>query len=360
MIKRRQTRQVQVGGVRVGGNAPISVQSMLTTDTRDVEGSLNEITRLAEAGCDIIRLAVPDAEASAALKEICLHSPIPVVADIHYDYRLALAAIRAGANAIRINPGNMLDEEGIRQVATLARRRSVPIRVGVNSGSISKEVRNLYDGVNAQSLAYTALEACKALENYDFEDICVSAKASSPLMMIETYRMLSDHFDYPLHLGVTEAGTVNEGTIRSTIGIGSLLLDGIGDTIRVSLTADPIQEVKVGISILRSLSLRDEGVRLISCPTCGRTEVDLMNMAQELEAKLAPIKAPLTVALMGCSVNGPGEAREADVGLAGGRGFFFLFKKGDIIAKLSQKDAIPALMAEIDKLLEESEQSNGI
>ncbi|NLC41083.1 MAG: flavodoxin-dependent (E)-4-hydroxy-3-methylbut-2-enyl-diphosphate synthase [Clostridiaceae bacterium] len=360
MIKRRETRQVQVGGVRVGGGAPISVQSMLTTDTRNVEASLSEITRLADAGCDIIRLAVPDADAAAALKEICLHSPIPVVADIHYDYRLALAAIRSGANAIRINPGNMREEEGIREIAGLARKRSVPIRVGVNSGSISKEIRDLYDGVNSKSLAYSALLACEALEKYGFEDICVSAKASSPLMMIETYRILSDHFDYPLHLGVTEAGTEREGTIRSAIGIGSLLLDGIGDTIRVSLTADPIQEVRVGISILKSLELREEGVRLISCPTCGRTEVDLMNMAGELEDKLAHIKTPLTVALMGCSVNGPGEAREADVGLAGGRGFFLLFKKGDIIAKVSQKDAIPALMAEISKLLEESEQSDGI
>ncbi len=360
MIKRRETRQVQVGGVRVGGKAPISVQSMLTTDTRNVEASLSEIIRLADAGCDIIRLAVPDAEAAAALKEICLHSPIPVVADIHYDYRLALASIRAGANAIRINPGNMREEEGIREIAGLARKRSVPIRVGVNSGSISKEIRDLYDGVNSKSLAYSALKACEALEKYGFEDICVSAKASSPLMMIETYRILSDHFDYPLHLGVTEAGTEREGTIRSAIGIGSLLLEGIGDTIRVSLTADPIQEIKVGISILKSLELREEGVRLISCPTCGRTEVDLMNMAGELEDKLAHIKTPLTVALMGCSVNGPGEAREADVGLAGGRGFFLLFKKGDIIAKVSQKDAIPALMSEIDNLLEESEQSDGI
>ncbi|MDD2426891.1 MAG: flavodoxin-dependent (E)-4-hydroxy-3-methylbut-2-enyl-diphosphate synthase [Eubacteriales bacterium] len=359
-MKRRETRQVQVGGVRVGGNAPISVQSMLTTDTRNVQESLSEIMRLADGGCDIIRLAVPDAEAAAALKDICLHSPIPVVADIHYDYRLALAAIRAGANAIRINPGNMREEEGVREIATLARKRSVPIRVGVNSGSISKEIRNLYDGVNAQSLAYSAYQACQALEKFGFEDICVSAKASSPLMMIETYRMLSEHFDYPLHLGVTEAGTEREGTIRSAVGIGSLLVDGIGDTIRVSLTADPIQEVKVGISILRSLGLRDEGVRLISCPTCGRTEVDLMNMAAELEEKLSLIKAPLTVALMGCSVNGPGEAREADVGLAGGRGFFLLFRKGDIIRKVSQEEAIPALMAEIAKLLEESEQTNGI
>ncbi|NLV99418.1 MAG: flavodoxin-dependent (E)-4-hydroxy-3-methylbut-2-enyl-diphosphate synthase [Clostridiaceae bacterium] len=359
-MKRRETRQVQVGGVRVGGNAPVSVQSMLTTDTRDVGKSLGEIMRLADAGCDIIRLAVPDAEAAAALNEICLHSPIPVVADIHYDYRLALASIRAGANAIRINPGNMREEEGIREIANLARKRSVPIRVGVNSGSISKEVRDLYKGVNSKSLAYSALQACEALAKYGFEDICVSAKASSPLMMIETYRILSDHFDYPLHLGVTEAGTESEGTIRSAIGIGSLLLEGIGDTIRVSLTADPIQEIKAGIAILKSLELREEGVRLISCPTCGRTEVDLMNMAQELEAKLAHIKTPLTVALMGCSVNGPGEAREADLGLAGGRGFFLLFKKGDIIAKVSQKDAIPALMAEIDKLLEETEQSDGI
>lgn len=360
MIKRKETRQVQVGNIRVGGMAPISVQSMLTTDTRNAKYCLSEITRLAAAGCDIIRLAVPDAEAAASLKEICLHSPIPVVADIHYDYRLALASIRAGANAIRINPGNMREEAGIREVATLARKRSVPIRVGVNSGSISKEIRNLYDGVNAQALAYSALQACEALEKYGFEDICVSAKASSPLMMIKTYRLLSDSIDYPLHLGVTESGTEREGTIRSAIGIGSLLLDGIGDTIRVSLTADPIQEVKAGLSILRSLSLRSEGVRLISCPTCGRTEVDLMNMAQELEEKLASITAPLTVALMGCSVNGPGEAREADVGLAGGRGFFFLFKKGDIIAKVSQKDAIPALMAEIHKLLEEPEHSNGV
>ncbi len=346
-------KQIQVGPVLIGGGAPVSVQSMCVTDTRDVKSTLEEIGRLDEAGCDIVRVAVPDAEAAQALQRICLKSPIPVVADIHFDYRLAISAIRSGANKIRINPGNMRDKNGLAKIAKEARKAYVPIRVGVNAGSLDRRVVDEYGGVTPEALAASAVLAVRELERLDFTDLVVSAKASSPRLMIETYRLLSDALDYPLHLGVTEAGTKSEGVIRSAVGIGTLLAEGIGDTIRVSLTADPVEEIHAAIAILKALELRQRGATLISCPTCGRTEVPLMEIAEEMERRLASIKEPIKVAVMGCVVNGPGEAREADVGIAGGRDHFVLFRKGEVVRKVSKEEAADALTAAIGEILSE-------
>lgn len=352
-MDRKIKKQIQVGPVLIGGGAPVSVQSMCMTDTRDVKSTLEEIGRLEEQGCDIVRVAVPDAEAAHALQRICLKSPIPVVADIHFDYRLAIAAIRSGANKIRINPGNMRDDNGLAEIAKEARKAFVPIRVGVNAGSLDRRLVDEYGGVTPEALAASAVLAVRELERLDFTDLVVSAKASSPRLMIETYRLLSDALDYSLHLGVTEAGTKSEGVIRSAVGIGTLLAEGIGDTIRVSLTADPVDEVRAGFAILKALELRQHGATLISCPTCGRTEVPLIEIAEEMESRLAAIKEPIKVAVMGCVVNGPGEAREADVGIAGGKDHFVLFRQGELVRKISKEEAVDALTAEIDKLLSE-------
>ncbi|HHW94037.1 MAG TPA: flavodoxin-dependent (E)-4-hydroxy-3-methylbut-2-enyl-diphosphate synthase [Clostridiaceae bacterium] len=346
-------KQVLVGPVVIGGGAPVSVQSMCTTDTCDVKRTLEEIDRLDEAGCDIVRVAVPSAEAAQALRRICFKSPIPVVADIHFDYRLAISSIRAGADKIRINPGNMRDKNGLVKIAKEARKACVPIRVGVNAGSLDRVLVDEYGGVTPEALAASAVLAVRELERLDFTDIVVSAKASSPRMMIETYRLLSDVLDYPLHLGVTEAGTKSEGVIRSAVGIGTLLAEGIGDTIRVSLTADPVEEVRAGFAILKALDLRQRGATLISCPTCGRTEVPLMEIAEEMERRLASIHEPIKVAVMGCVVNGPGEAREADVGIAGGKDHFVLFRQGEVVRKISKEEAVDELSHEIDRLLSE-------
>ncbi|HBP38641.1 MAG TPA: 4-hydroxy-3-methylbut-2-en-1-yl diphosphate synthase, partial [Clostridiales bacterium] len=309
MIKRHITRTVQVGPVLIGGQAPVSVQSMNNTDTRDIAATKAQIARLAEAGCDITRVAVPDLEAAEALAEIRRGSPLPIVADIHFDYRLALAAIQAGADKIRINPGNIGDSDRIRQIARAARERGIPIRVGVNSGSLSREMISRFGGVNAESMVASALEAVARLEAVHFEDLVISIKASDPLLTIETYRLLAERTDYPLHVGVTEAGTSYEGIIRSVVGIGTLLAEGIGDTLRVSLTADPAEEVRAAFSLLKALGLRQRGPELISCPTCGRTEVDLQRIAEAVEKRLQSCTCPIRVAVMGCAVNGPGEAR---------------------------------------------------
>lgn len=356
-VTRRMTRQVLVGPVRVGGGAPVSVQSMCSTDTRDVRATLEEITRLEAAGCEMVRVAVPDAEAAQALADICRASPMPIVADIHYDYRLALSAMRAGVHKIRINPGNMRDEDGLRSVVEMARQRLIPIRVGVNAGSLSKDQIERYGGVNAEALAASAIMACRALEQLNFYDIVVSAKASSPALMIATYRLLAEACDYPLHLGVTEAGTPAEGVVRSAVGIGTLLAEGIGDTIRVSLTADPVEEVHAAYAILEALSLRSRHATLISCPTCGRTEVPLIEIAEQVEARLRAIDVPLRVAVMGCAVNGPGEAREADVGIAGGRDAFALFRDGQVIRSVPADEAVDALMAEVRAIADERKRS---
>ena len=359
MGTRDKTRQVQVGHILIGGGAPISVQSMCTTDTRDPKATLAQIRELEGAGCELVRLAVPDAEAAQALREICGHSPLPVIADIHFDYRLAISAIRSGVHKIRINPGNMPDKEGLRLTAEAARQRVIPIRVGVNAGSLDLRERQADGGVTAEALARAALEACRELEVLDFHDIVLSAKASSPRLMIETYRRLAEACDYPLHLGVTEAGTPYDGIVRSSVGLGALLIDGIGDTLRVSLTADPVEEVRAAYAILKALDLRQRGVTLISCPSCGRTEVPLLALAEELEGRLASIEVPLRVAVMGCVVNGPGEAREADVGIAGGKDSFVLFKKGEIVRKVRAEQAVEALMAEVESLVAERREQAG-
>lgn len=352
MFERKITRPVHVGDVIIGGGAQIVIQSMNNTDTRDVKATLRQIDQLAEAGCDLTRLAIPDLESADALARIRPLSALPIVADIHFDYRLALAALAAGADKIRINPGNIGGPDRVNQVAAAARERGVPIRVGVNSGSLSREIVDRFGGVNAQSMAASALESVALLEQWDFNDIVISIKASDPALTIQTYRLLSEKTQYPLHLGVTEAGTRNEGAIRSAIGIGTLLAEGIGDTMRVSLTADPVDEIGAAYSILKALGLRSHGPQLISCPTCGRTSVDLIRIAAEVEERLKTVKAPIKVAVMGCAVNGPGEARHADVGLAGGKGEFLLFSHGEIIRKVPQEQAIEALMAEIARITE--------
>jgi (E)-4-hydroxy-3-methylbut-2-enyl-diphosphate synthase len=350
MFERKMTRAVRVADLVIGGGAPVVVQSMNSTDTRDVEATLRQIEALHEAGCDLTRLAVPDQEAAAALARIRSRSPLPIVADIHFDYRLALAAIKAGADKIRINPGNIGGPDRVRQVAEAAREHQIPIRVGVNSGSLSQAVIDRCGGVNAESMVASALEAVEQLERWDFSDIVLSIKASDPALTIETYRLLSTRTDYPLHLGVTEAGTIREGAIRSAVGIGTLLAEGIGDTLRVSLTAEPVEEIAAAFSILKALGLRRQGPELISCPTCGRTSVDLIAVATAVEARLKTVRAPLRVAVMGCAVNGPGEARQADVGLAGGQGEFLLFAHGEIIRKVPESEAVDALMAEIARI----------
>lgn len=350
MFARRSTRPVQVGPLTIGGNFPIVVQSMNNTDSRDVAASLRQIEQLAEAGCELTRLAIPDLQAAEALAAIRRRSPLAIVADIHFDYRLALAAIKAGADKIRINPGNIGGPERVRQVAEAARDRRIPIRVGVNSGSLSREVIDRFGGVNAAAMVASALEAVAMLERWNFAEIVISIKASDPALTIATYRLLADQTAYPLHVGVTEAGTWHEGVIRSAVGIGTLLAEGIGDTLRVSLTADPVEEIQAAYSILKALGLRRRGPELISCPTCGRTSVDLIRIAGEVEQRLKTIQAPLKVAVMGCVVNGPGEARHADVGLAGGKGEFLIFAHGEILRKVSEAEAVDALMAEVLRL----------
>ncbi len=350
MYERRKTLPVQVGPLTIGGGFPIVVQSMNNTDSRDVSATLRQIQSLADAGCELTRLAIPDQEAADALAVIRRQSPLAIVADIHFDYRLALAAIAAGADKIRINPGNIGGPDRVRQVVMAAREHRIPIRVGVNSGSLSRTMIDRFGGVNADSMVASALEAVAMLERWDFHEIVISIKASDPALTIETYRLLADRTAYPLHLGVTEAGTWREGVIRSAVGIGTLLAEGIGDTLRVSLTADPVDEIQAAFSILKALGLRRRGPELISCPTCGRTEVDLIRIANEVEQRLQGIPNSLKVAVMGCVVNGPGEARGADVGLAGGKGEFLIFAHGEILRKVSEAEAVDALMAEVLRL----------
>ena len=350
MISRYETQKVNIGGVFVGGDAPVSIQSMNNTDTRDVKATLEQIRRLKECGCDITRVAILNMEAAEALKEITKESPIPVVADIHFDYRLALESIRNGAAKIRINPGNIGGEDRVKAVSDLAKEYSVPIRVGVNSGSIGKDMLEKYGGVNAESLSQSALSAIRILEDCHFNDIVVSMKSSDPLLTIESYRLLRKLVPYPFHVGVTEAGTLREGMIRSAVGIGALLSEGIGDTIRVSLTDEPVEEVRAGISILRSLGLRSGGMRLVSCPTCGRTQVPLIEVAKEVENRIMDLPYSMTVAVMGCAVNGPGEAREADIGIAGGVDEFLLFCKGKPVKKIPQDQAVDELIRMIHQM----------
>ena len=337
------------GGLPIGGGAPISVQSMLNVPSTDVEGSVRQARALEAAGCDIIRAAIPDMEAVRLIPAIKEAVGIPLVADIHFDYRLALEAAAAGVDKIRINPGNIGSEDRVKAVADCCRTRGIPIRIGVNSGSVEREILAKYGSPTPEALVESALYHVSLLEKFDFEDIVISIKSSSVTSMIRAYELCSTRCGYPLHLGVTEAGTERMGLIKSAIGIGSLLQRGIGDTIRVSLTADPVQEVRAGIDILRALGLR-EGPELVSCPTCGRTRIDLIRIAGEVEERLRSCRKPIKVAVMGCVVNGPGEAREADIGLAGGRGEGLLFRKGEILRKVPEEKLVDELMKEIEKL----------
>jgi len=344
------TRKIHVGGIAIGGGAPITIQSMTNTPTHDVEATVSQIKALAGAGCDIVRLAVPDMDAARSLAAIRAQSPVPLVADIHFDYRLALMAVESGMDKIRINPGNIGGEDRVKAVADACKANGVPIRVGVNGGSLEKDILAKYGGPTAQALVESALGHVRLLEKYGFEDICVSMKASSVPVTMEAYELIHKTSDYPLHLGVTEAGTARMGTIKSAVGIGGLLARGIGDTFRVSLTADPVEEIEAAKDILRAVGLRQDGPRLVSCPTCGRTKIDLIPMARRVEELLRGVDKPITVAVMGCVVNGPGEARHADVGLAGGNGEGVLFRKGEIVRKVPEDQLIPALMELIDSL----------
>ena len=344
------TRQIHVGSVAVGGGAPVSIQSMLNTRTTDVAGSLSQIRALAAAGCEIARLAVPDQEAAAAFGTIAAQSPLPLVADIHFDYRLAIAAAENGAAKIRINPGNIGGEDRVKAVVDCCKAHHIPIRIGVNGGSLDKALLEKYGHPTPEALVESAFSHIALLEQYGFYDICVSMKSSTVPLMMEAYRRFAARSDYPLHLGVTETGTETMGVIKSAMGIGGLLCMGIGDTIRVSLTADPVKEVLAAKSILKAAGLRKEGVNLIACPTCGRTKIDLIGLASRVEAALQDCKKPLTVAVMGCVVNGPGEAREADVGIAGGEDCGVLFVKGQLKEKLPYDQLLPALLRTIDEL----------
>ncbi len=344
------TKQIMVGNVPVGGGAPVSIQSMCSTKTHDVEATVDQILRLEEAGCEIIRVAVPDMAAARAVGAIRSRIHIPLVTDIHFDYKLALECAAQGADKIRINPGNIGGEDRVKAVVEACRARHIPIRIGVNGGSLEKDLLKQYGGPTPEALVESALGHAALLEKFDFTDICISVKCSSVPVTMAAYRLLSERCPYPLHLGVTEAGTPSMGIIKSAMGIGGLLCLGIGDTLRVTLTADPVEEIYAAKKILRAAGLRQDGPNLIACPTCGRTNIDLIPMAEEVERRLSGCTKRITVAVMGCAVNGPGEASQADVGIAGGKGEGLLFRKGEILRKVPQEELVDALMAEIDRL----------
>lgn len=344
------TKQILVGGVPIGGGAPVVIQSMLNTKTTDVEGSLKQIRQLASAGCQIARLAVPNMEAARSFADICKDSPLPLVADIHFDYKLAIAAAEGGASKIRINPGNIGGEDRVKAVVEVCKDKHIPIRIGVNGGSLEKRLLEKYGHPTPEALVESAQGHIDLLHRYDFDDIALSMKSSTVPLTIAAYRLAAERFPYPLHVGVTETGTAYNGIIRSAVGIGTLLSEGIGDTIRVSLTADPVEEVRAGIAILKAAGLRREGVRFVSCPTCGRTQIDLIALAQEVEQRLQGLERDITVAVMGCVVNGPGEAHEADYGIAGGRDCGLLFRRGEILGKYPADKLADAL---VDLILSE-------
>ena len=353
--KRRKSKKLFIGSVPIGGDAPIAIQSMTITDTRDVNATLNQIKALADAGCDIVRVAVPDKEAASKLSEIKSKSPIPLIADIHFDWRLALEAIKQGVDALRLNPGNIGEHARVKEVVKAAKEKMIPIRIGVNAGSLDAKWGAIYgaDRVH-EAMVASALEHVKILEDLDFDLIKISLKASDVPVMLEAYRLMADKVDYPLHLGVTEAGTPKGGTIKSSVGIGALLSEGIGDTIRVSLTGDPTVEVEVAKGILKSLGLKIEGLNLVSCPSCGRMELNgFENMAKTIEEKLKNLKKPITVAVMGCVVNGPGESKAADIGIAGGNGKGVIYKKGEVFKVLPEEELLDTLLKEIDNMVNE-------
>lgn len=344
------TRKIKIGNRYIGGGEPILIQSMTNTKTQDAAGTVEQIKRLQEAGCDIVRVAVPDMEAAEAVKYIKREISIPLVTDIHFDYRLAIQSIKNGADKIRINPGNIGDRDRVRQVVEAAKKREVPIRIGINSGSLEKEVLKKYGHPTADALVESTLNNIRLIEAMNFNDIVISIKSSDVMLTIESYVKASKVTDYPLHLGITEAGTVFAGSIKSSVGLGIMLYNNIGDTIRVSLTGDPVEEIYAAREILKSLKLMKSGIEIISCPTCGRTNVDLIKVAEEVEARTRNIKVrkPMKLAVMGCAVNGPGEAKEADLGIAGGQGEFLLFIKGEIVRKIPQENAIEELIKEIE------------
>lgn len=344
------TKQIHVGGVAIGGGAPVTIQSMTNTRTDDVEATLGQIRTLAAAGCDIVRVAVPDMAAAKAVGKIKEQCPLPLVVDIHFDYKLALEAIAAGADKVRINPGNIGGEDKVKAVAQACRQKNIPIRIGVNGGSLEKPLLAKYGGVCPEAMVESAFGHIRLLNKFDFDDICVSLKSSSVPMTMRAYQIMALESNYPLHIGVTEAGTVRMGTLKSAVGIGGLLALGIGDTMRVSLSADPVEEVYAARDILKAAGIRREGAELVSCPTCGRTRIDLIALAGEVEERLKAVDKPITVAVMGCAVNGPGEASAADCGIAGGVGEGLLFKKGEIIKKVPQDKLVDELFALIDTL----------
>ena len=344
------TRQIMVGSVPIGGGAPVVIQSMLNTKTTDVAGSLRQLRQLAAAGCQVARLAVPNMEAARGFAEICKESPLPLVADIHFDYKLAIAAAEGGAAKIRINPGNIGGEDRVKAVVDVCKDRHIPIRIGVNGGSLEKELLEKYGHPTAQALVESAFGHLELLEKFGFYDTCLSMKSSTVPTMVQACRLFRQQCDYPLHIGVTETGPVKQGLIKSAMGIGALLLEGIGDTIRVSLTDDPVEEVYAAKDILKAAGLRKEGVNIISCPTCGRTQIDLIGLVNQVDAALKDCDKSITVAVMGCIVNGPGEAREADIGIAGGDGFGMIFEKGVQVDKLPYAQLLPALLKRIEEL----------
>ena len=342
MIKRRNTKQIQIGNVKIGGDAPISVQSMCNTDTCDIEATLRQLNEFADRGCEIARLAVLNEDAACAIKDIVKKTPVPLVADIHFDYRLAIECLNNGIHALRLNPGNIGKRENVEKVVKLAKINQTPIRIGVNAGSLEKDLIDS-DMPIAEKMVKSAMGHIKILEDLDFDLIKVSLKSSDVMTTIDAYRSIAEKIPYPLHLGVTEAGTMRQGLIKSSIGLGTLLAEGIGDTIRVSLTEDPVEEVTAGSDILKALGLRKRGVNFVSCPTCGRTRIDLISLAKKVEERFKDIEAPITIATMGCAVNGPGEARHADFGIAGGVGEGLIFQKGEIIAKVPESELLDKL-----------------
>ena len=342
MINRRKSKEISIGNVKIGNNTPISVQSMCNTDTRDIKSTLKQINEMAECGCELVRLAVLNKDAADAIKDITKKSPVPLIADIHFDYRLAIQCINNGINALRLNPGNIGKRENVEKVVKLAKQQNIPIRIGVNAGSLEKDLQEK-DIPLSEKMVLSALGHIKILEDLDFDLIKVSLKSSDVLTTIEAYRSIAEKIPYPLHLGVTEAGTLKSGLIKSAVGLGTLLAEGIGDTIRVSLTENPIEEVMAGFEILKSLGLRQKGVNFISCPTCGRTQIDLISLAKKVEDKFKNLDKPITIATMGCAVNGPGEAKHADFGIAGGINEGYVFKKGEIVARVPEDQLLEKL-----------------
>lgn len=347
---RNKTKKVDIGGVVIGGGSPVAIQSMTNTSTEDVEATVAQILRLEKKGCEIIRAAVPTPEAAAAFKEIKKRIHIPLVADVHFDYKLAIAAIENGADKIRINPGNIGSKEKVREVVAAAKERNIPIRVGVNGGSLERDILEKYGSVTPQGIVESALKQCAQIEELGYDNLVVSIKSSDVLMSVESYRLISEAVNYPLHVGITEAGTLLSGTVKSSVGIGLILASGIGDTLRVSLTDDPENEIYVARHILRSLDLRAHGVEIVSCPTCGRTKIDLIGLAKQVHDEFDDCEKNIKIAVMGCVVNGPGEAKEADIGIAGGDGAGIVIKKGEVIRRVPESELLTALREEIDKM----------